>query len=192
MARIEPLSLEEVPEDLHDFVADVETGMGFRANDLFTFARVPGLIEPLSKLVWSVYGSDGLIPLELKKLISIITSAAAGCSYCQSHTMLGAQSEGISEEKIRAIWEYETSPVFTDAERSVLRVAQGAGRAPVDVTDQEFDEMKKYFDDDQICEIVAVIAVFGFTNKWNDTLSTDIEARPLAALKELGPADPKP
>jgi alkylhydroperoxidase family enzyme len=94
---------------------------------------------------------------------------------------------GIDEDKIKAIWDYETSPLFSDAERVAMRVAQGAGHAPVECTDADFEELKKHFDDNQICEIVSVIALFGFLNKWNATLATDIESSPLAALQKLGP-----
>ena len=162
--------------------------MGFIANDLPTMARVPGLLEGLNGLVWAIYGKDGLVPNELKRMVSIITSTASGCTYCQSHTVHGAEMAGIDEEKIKAVWEYETSPLFTDAERTVLRVAQGAGHAPVEVTDAGFEAMKTYYDDNQICEIVSIIALFGFLNKWNATLATDIEASPLAALQKLGPS----
>ena len=87
----------------------------------------------------------------------------------------------------KAIWQYETSPHFSDAERAALRVAQGAGHAPVEVTDKDFDELKKHFDNNQICEIVSVISLFGFLNKWHATLATDLEASPMAVFQKLGP-----
>ncbi len=187
MPRIDPLNIEDLPGDLGEKMKTGMQRMGFKANDGLTLARVPGLMEGLSGLVWAVYGKDGLVSNELKRMVSIITSTASDCTYCQSHTVHGAEMAGIDSEKIRAVWDYETSPLFTDAERAVLRVAQGAGHAPVEVTDEEFDEMKKYFDDNQICEIVSIIALFGFLNKWNATIATDIESSPLAALEKLGP-----
>ena len=187
MPRIEPLDVEDLPEELREKMKTGVERMGFKANDGLTLARVPGLMEGLSMLTWAIYGKDGLVPNELKRMVSIITSTAAGCTYCQSHTVHGAEMAGIDEAKITALWDYENSPLFSDAERSVLRVAQGAGHAPVDVTDAEFDDMKKYYDDNQICEIVSIIALFGFLNKWNATIATDIESNPLAALKKLGP-----
>lgn len=187
MPRIEPLEMEDLPDELRERFKIGNQRMGFKANDGLTFARVPGLMEGLSALTWAIYGKDGLVSNELKRMVSIITSTASGCTYCQSHTVHGAEMAGLEEEKIKALWEYETSPLFSEAERAVLRVAQGAGHAPVEVTDADFDEMKKHFDDNQICEIVAIIALFGFLNKWNATIATDIEANPLAALKKLGP-----
>ncbi len=187
MPRIEPLPIESLPAEFQERMKQGQSKMGFKANDGLTFARVPGLMEGLSGLTWAIYGKDGLVTNEIKRLVSIITSSAAGCVYCQSHTVHGADMAGIDEAKIKAIWDYENSPLFNDAERAAMRVAQGAGHAPVEVTDDDFAELKKHFDDNQICEIVSVIALFGFLNKWNATLSTDIEASPLAALQKLGP-----
>ena len=82
-------------------------------------------------------------------------------------------------EKVAAIWDYETSPLFDDGERAVLRMAQAAGTTPNAVTDDDFDEMKKYFDEDQIVELVAAVCLFGWLNRWNDTMATDLETRPL-------------
>ena len=82
-------------------------------------------------------------------------------------------------EKIEAVWEYETSPLFSEAERAVLRVAQGAAQTPNAVTDEDFGELRKYWDDGQVVEIVATIAVFGFFNRWNDTMATELESSPL-------------
>lgn len=187
MPRIEPLDVEELPEDLREKMKMGVARMGFKANDGLTLARVPGLIESLAGLTWAIYGKDGLVSNELKRMVSIITSTASGCTYCQSHTVHGAEKAGLGEDKIKALWEYESSPLFSDSERAALRVAQGAGHAPVEVTDADFDEMKKYYDDNQICEIVSIIALFGFLNKWNATIATDIESNPLAALQQLGP-----
>ena len=187
MPPADPLPSGPLPDEVQPRRKKKKKKMGFRANDALTLARVPGLMEGLGAMTWAIYGKDGLVTNELKRLVSIITSTASGCTYCESHTIQGAAKAGIDEEKIKAIWEYETSPLFSDSERAAMRVAQGAGHAPVECTDADFDELKKYFDDNQICEIVGIIALFGFLNKWNATLATDIEATPLTALKRLGP-----
>jgi len=83
-------------------------------------------------------------------------------------------------DKEKALWEYETSPLFTAAERAALRVAQGAAQVPNAVTDEDFEELKKHYTDTQIVDIVAVIALFGFLNRFNDTMATELETSPLA------------
>ena len=47
------------------------------------------------------------------------------------------------------------------------------------VTDEMFIELKKHWNEEQIVEIVGVIAMFGFLNRWNDTLATPLEDEPI-------------
>ena len=84
--------------------------------------------------------------------------------------------DGVPAEKIEAIFEYETNPLFSDAERSALRMAQCAGS----VTDEDMEYLKQYFDEDQIVELVGVVCLFGWLNRWNDTMATPLEERPIA------------
>ena len=88
---------------------------------------------------------------------------------------------GIAEEKERALWEYETSPLFSDAERAALRIAQAGAQVPNMASDDDFVQAKRHFSDEQIVEIVAVISLFGFLNRFNDTMATELESSPVRA-----------
>mgnify|MGYP002713163328 CR=1 FL=1 len=83
-----------------------------------------------------------------------------------------------SDQKIAAVWEFETSDLFSDAERAALRLALHAGYLPNEATQADFDELANYFDEGQIVEIVASIALFGYLNRWNDTMATQLEEYP--------------
>jgi hypothetical protein len=50
---------------------------------------------------------------------------------------------------------------------------------PNAVTDAMFAELRKYWTEEQIVEIVGVISLFGFLNRWNDTLATPLEDEPI-------------
>ena len=108
-----------------------------------------------------------------------MASHAAGCNYCIAHTGHITGKNGISPDKFAAIWDYETSDHYSPAERAALTVARGAAQVPNAVTDADFDELKRHWDEDQCVEIVGVIALYGFLNRFNDTLATDLESRPL-------------
>ena len=58
-------------------------------------------------------------------------------------------------------------------------MAARAGSVPNGVEDEDFDELRKHYNEREIVEIVAVISLFGFLNRWNDTLATELEASPL-------------
>lgn len=174
MARIETLSLEDL--EGHDELLGVIQGTyGTMPNSFLTLGRVPELLEAAARLSLVVM-REGKVPVGLKWMVAHVASRAAGCSYCSAHTGFhSAETAGVPSEKIEAIWEFETSPAFTDAERAALALARAASVTPNEATDEQFDELRRHFDDDEIVEIVAPIALFGFFNRWNDTLSTDLE-----------------
>ncbi len=177
MTRLPPLEDAELPESVRPLLEMADGMMGFVPNDLYVMARNPALLQGLGTLIGAIYGQGTLDP-GFKRLIGYITSTASGCKYCQTHTAHGAHRAGIDQQKIEAAWEFETSELFSGAERAALRVAQGAGLTPNAVTDKQFADLKNYFSDDEIVEIVAVISMFGFLNRWNATMDTEIEDKP--------------
>jgi len=182
MPRIAPLSKEGLTEDIKKLMDAGEDIMGFTPNDGLTMARHPALFRAMCDMVNAIYGSGTLDP-QLKRFIGHITSSAAGCQYCMAHTAHGAHKNGADQKKIDDLWLYESSPLFSERERAALRVAQNAGMSPSTVTDEQFDSLKKHYTEDEIIEIVAVISLFGFLNRWNSTIATDIESSPLQFVK---------
>ena len=177
MARINPLAREDVPAELKPILEYSDQLMGFTPNDVLTMARWPALLQGLIPMATVAYG-PGEVSDELKRLVGFIASTAAGCRYCQAHTLHGAGETGTSGAKLAAAWEFETSELYNEAERAALRVARGGGSQPNGVTDEDFATLEKHFSEQQILEIVAVIAFFGFLNRWNETLATSLEAEP--------------
>jgi uncharacterized peroxidase-related enzyme len=180
MPRIEPLPTETVAE-LADVLARSKERMGFLPNSQLIMARRPEILRGFAQLAGAINGPSSTISPELRNLVSQMASRAAGCGYCMAHTAHTAGRVGIPDAKEEALWEYERSPLFSDAERAALRVAQGAAQVPNTVTDEDFNEMKRYYSDAQIVDIVAVIALFGFLNRFNDTMATELESSPLEA-----------
>ena len=111
-------------------------------------------------------------------MVAQVASTAAGCRYCQAHTAHSAERLGVSEEKLADLWMFETSDHFDDAERAALRLAFHAGSQPNVATDEDFADCAVHFDDAQISAIVATISLFGYLNRWNDTMATDLEDSP--------------
>lgn len=177
MSRVTPLAQDAVPELAEGF-AKVEAIMGFVPNSNLLMARHPPMLKAFQQLAVAVLGPSK-VPGAVKVLVAHMASHAAGCNYCIAHTGHITEKNGVSAEKFTAIWEYESSPLYSEAERTALTVARGAAQSPNSVTDAEFDAMKKHWDEDQCIEIVGVIALYGFLNRLNDTLSTELEHHPL-------------
>ena len=184
MPRIPPAQANVTPET-EILMEGMIKNMGFPANSFLTMSHWPELAVAFANLARTVNFTESNLPTSTKRLVAHIVSRASGCQYCSAHTGFQAtRSGGIEEEKIEAAFEYETSPLFTDAERAALRVAQAAAAVPNSVTDEDFTELKKYYTDRQIVEIVGQISVFGFLNRWNDTMATELEATPIKFATE--------
>ena len=181
MARIDTLPKENFPE-LADYFEESERTRGFVANFLLTIGHRPEIAAAVHNLFLAIqpHGQPenpvGTVPMTLKNMVAQVCSRSAGCRYCSTHTAAASMLTGVESEKESALWDYERSDLFSDAERAALRVAQSAGQVPNAVTDADMDDLKKYFSDEQIVEIVSVIAFFGFLNRFNDTMDLDIEA----------------
>ena len=178
MTRIAPLPADEVPADLQPLIDFAEQTMGFTANDVMTMARWPELLQALAPMVGVIF-SPGTVPMELKRLVATIASAAAGCQYCVAHNALGLHQEGVAADKQAGIWEFDTDAAFNEAERAALNYARAAAQTPSAVTDADFSRLQSHFDAREILEIAAVVSLFGFLNRWNAGLGTTLEAEPL-------------
>jgi alkylhydroperoxidase family enzyme len=97
-----------------------------------------------------------------------------------AHNAGGSLRSGIKDEKLAAVWEYRTSPLFTEAERVALEFSIAAASQPNDVSDELFVRMKQHWSEGEIVEITALVAYFGFMNRFNDTMATPLEEEPIA------------
>lgn len=177
MANMEPLRREDHLE-LEALFQLYDDTLSFVPNSLYTMARRPEILRAFSELITQIWRT-GTVPVELKPLVGIVASTAAGCRYCQAHEAVDAKMRGVPEEKIAAIWDFERSPMYTDGERAALRFARDASLVPNEVTPAHFEELRRCWDDGQIVEILAVVGLFGFLNRWNDSMATDLEDTPM-------------
>ena len=155
----------------------VESFMGYLPNAHLTMSERPELLKAFSGLAGAVFQSDGL-DAGTKQLIALASSLSAGCKYCQAHTSHGAERAGIEEKKIADILNYSGSEEFSDSEKAVLDLAFAAGKVPNNSNQEHFDNLSKYYSKKEIVDIVSVISLFGFLNRWNDTLGNALEEVP--------------
>jgi len=158
-------------------------------NAMLIMQRKPKILRAYVQIMGAVSDPEtSEVDLGLKRLIAHVTSRAAGCRYCMSHTTALAIGSGIDDAKFEAVWEYRTSPLYNDAERIALDVALAAGIVPNGVTDEMFAKLREHWSDSQIVEIIAMISLFGFLNRWNDTFATPLEDEAIAiGQKYLAP-----
>jgi len=199
-------------KDYEIILQEATKGMGFVPNSLHAMGKKPNILGSFSMLFANIKGFSASkttawtgiklmlknmrwslqakrashleVPAYLKDLIAHVASNAAGCRYCQAHTAHTAHRNGVSVEKLQKVWEFQTSDLFSEKERAALRFAMAAGSTPNQVNPQHHEDLQLHFTESQIVEIVATIAIFGFLNRWNDSMATQLEAEPLKFASE--------
>ena len=179
MAHLDPLPAESSPDLQEDF-AIFERILGFVPNSLLTMQRMPGMVKGFGELTKAVMDPQGSVDLGFMRLIAHFASRAAGCQYCEAHSLVAARIHGIDQEKLEAIWVYQTSPLYSDAERAALDFALAAGSVPNSVDDDLMARMKEHWSEEQIVQILGAVCLYGFLNRWNDSMATDLEESPKA------------
>ena len=179
MAHLEPLPAGTSPELADDF-AIFERILGFVPNSLLTMQRMPGIVRGIGELTKSVMDPAGPVDLGFMRLIAHFASRAAGCQYCEAHSLVAAGIHGISQAKLDAIWDYRDSPLYTEAERVALDFALAAGAVPNAVDAELMERMKAHWSEREIVQILGAVCLYGFLNRWNDSMATDLEPAPTA------------
>ncbi len=175
MALLDPLPYEASPE-LAPYFDFFLTTLGFVPNSVLTMQRKPKVVQAFAQLNAAVMDPAGKVDPGFRRLLGHMASRAAGCRYCMAHTVLGARNFGISEDKLAALWDYASSPLYSEAERAALDFARAAAGVPNAVDEALGERLKRHWSDEQIAEMLAVVALFGFLNRWNDTMGTPLEA----------------
>ena len=137
----------------------------------FELGNWPELRAEVNQLVNLVY-SDRKIPRQFKHELFTMASLASGCRHCQSHGAYHLNLIGVDTERIKALWLYETSDLFTDAERAALDLMRASAQSPNAAGPKHFAELRKHYDNEQIIEIMGVTCMAAWLNRWNDTIAT--------------------
>ena len=158
--------------------------LGFCPNSVLTMQHRPAVATAFIELNKAVMANHGRVTSVLKRLIGYLSSHAAGCQYCQAHTILAAERYGAVQEQLDHIWEFATHPAFSAAERAALAFAVAASVVPNAVNDALSDELRAHWNEGEIVEILGVVSLFGFLNRWNDSMGTTLETGAVAAGRQ--------
>ncbi|PHR97776.1 MAG: peroxidase [Leeuwenhoekiella sp.] len=149
--------------------------LGFCPNSVLTMQHRPAISQAFINLNKAVMANEGRVTSALKRMIAWVSSNATGCRYCQAHAIRAAERYGAEQEQLDNIWEYRTHPAFSEAERSALDFSLAASRVPNAVDEKIKTELYKYWNEGEIVEMLGVISLFGYLNRWNDSMATTLE-----------------
>ncbi|MDG1778852.1 MAG: carboxymuconolactone decarboxylase family protein [Flavobacteriaceae bacterium] len=149
--------------------------LGFCPNSVLTMQHRPAISKAFINLNKAVMANEGRVTSALKRMIAWVSSNATGCRYCQAHAIRAAERYGANDEQLENIWEYKTHSAFSEAERVALDFSLAASVVPNAVNDALKKRLYTYWSEGEIVEMLGVISLFGYLNRWNDSMGTSIE-----------------
>ncbi|WP_213520939.1 carboxymuconolactone decarboxylase family protein [Nonlabens sp.] len=149
--------------------------LGFCPNSVLTMQHRPTISKAFINLNKAVMANEGRVTSALKRMIAWVSSNATGCKYCQAHAIRAAERYGAEHEQLDNIWEYRTHPAFNEAERVALDFSLAASQIPNAVDQTIKERLHQYWNEGEIVEMLGVISLFGYLNRWNDSMATTLE-----------------
>ena len=174
MALVTPLSADH-DDTTKELAAFFNETLGFCPNSVLTMQRRPAISQAFINLNKAVMANDGRVSSSLKRMIAWVSSNATGCRYCQAHAIRAAERYGAEKEQLDNIWDYRTHEAFSEAERAALDFSLQASQVPNSVDAAIKQRLYTYWDEGEIVEMLGVISLFGYLNRWNDSMGTTIE-----------------
>jgi AhpD family alkylhydroperoxidase len=109
----------------------------------------------------------------LKDLAATRVATMVGCQFCIDIGSALGRKAGVTEEQLRDFHNYRSSPLYSSEERLVMEYAEELTKEHVEVPDELFARLREHFDEDQIVELTAAIAIENFRARFNNALEIE-------------------
>jgi alkylhydroperoxidase family enzyme len=135
---------------------DPQTGNGLEPVEVW--ALQPKMMMGMGRFNQAVRKAR-TVDERIRNLVELKGAQMIGCEYCVDLGSQICRNSGFTDAELLAIPRYRTSELFTDQEKTALDYAVAFMRTPVEVTDELYARMRAYFDDRQMVEITALLAL---------------------------------
>jgi uncharacterized peroxidase-related enzyme len=169
MSRISRLDRSEVSPEIAAFYDQVFAQRGNVPNMFRTMAHRPEIFATMQAHFAAVLNT-GTVSKKLKELIIVRTSQVNQTPYClASHTKL-AKGLGWSDDQLAHLECWPSRDDFTPAEKAALRLAETVTRDAHALSDGQFAELRGFYSEGEIVELLCAIGLFNYFNRFNDAL----------------------
>lgn len=123
-------------------------------------ANAPHMVD----FYWGDFYRDvffaGVLDVRTKELVRLLLADIHGCMFCQAGDAESARANGVTDEEIAGLWDFERGP-FSERERAVLRVAAGISLRGPDgpLPPATREALEEHLTDEQIVELLMVCGV---------------------------------
>lgn len=172
MSRISRLDRSEVSPEIATLYDKAFAQRGNVPNMFRVMAHRPEIFATMQAHFGAVL-TTGTVSTKLKELIIVRTSQVNETPYClASHTIL-ARNLGWSDEQLRNLAEWPARDDFTPAEKAALRLAETVTRDAHSVTNEQFAELRSFYNEGEIVELLCAIGLFNYFNRFNNALQME-------------------
>jgi uncharacterized peroxidase-related enzyme len=172
MSRISRLDRSEVTPDLQVLFDKVFAQRGNVPNMFRVMAHRPEIFATMQAHFGAVLNT-GTVSTKLKELIIVRTSQVNETPYClASHTIL-ARGLGWSDDQLSNLADWQRRDDFTPAEKAALRLAETVTRDAHAVSDEQFAELRSFYSEGEIVELLCAIGLFNYFNRFNNALKME-------------------
>lgn len=169
MSRIARLDRSEVAPDLAALFDKIFAQRGNVPNMFRTMAHRPEIFSTMMAHFAAVLNT-GTVSTKLKELIIVRTSQINATPYClASHTIL-ARGLGWSEDQLSNLADWSVREDFTPAEKAALHLAETVTRDANSLSDEQFADLRAFYDEGEIVELLCSIGLFNYFNRFNNAL----------------------
>jgi alkylhydroperoxidase family enzyme len=85
------------------------------------------------------------------------------------------RKQGITEQQLLDLGNFETSPAFSELEKLVLRYAVGMTQTPVEVVDDLFAALRQQLNPQQLVELTSAIAWENYRARFDHAFGIEAE-----------------
>ena len=142
------------------------------------WGRSPWVFASLALLYGALDRRKSPLAPALRSLVTVRVSQINHCEFCVDINSATLQKRGVSDEKIDALADWRTSPLFSDAEKLALEYAEAMTLNRVD--DALRARLTAVWPEDTIVELTGLIAFQNLSSKFNAAL--DVPAQGFCRL----------
>ena len=172
MSRISKIERSEVTPEMSALYDKIFAQRGNVPNMFRVMAHRPEIFATMQAHFAAVLNT-GTVSTKLKELIIVLTSQVNDTPYClASHTIL-AKGLGWSDDQLSHLADWTRRDDFTPAEKAALRLAETVTRDAHAVTDEQFVELRSFYSEGEIVELLCAIGLFNYFNRFNNALQME-------------------
>jgi AhpD family alkylhydroperoxidase len=139
---------------------------------LRVYAHLPAVLRGYAKLEQATAATHRL-DRRHQALAELEAATLTRCAYCIDLGSEVARRWGVTDEELLGLAQYQTSPVFNEVDKLVLRYAEGMSRTPVDVPADLVERLREHFNDTQIVELSHLVALENLRGRFNLALGIE-------------------